>query len=419
MHKVEKNFNDPKFIRQNIESSKKSLICINCFDTKGRGIKKEDVIRIPKKTVFEKACHGCTNGVSGVCDVMIKTMDSLGGRDLDYIPVTHRCIRGRLDSSNGNVISMTTPACPVCNGVVYEAVGKTIIISIIGSRDSGKSHFVGILLNELIGRLARQFRWNVDAPTLTRERCKEHHANLFVNKQRLALTQRNHSGLFEPYVFWITPLEGEAFTLVFFDTAGEDFEDNDSIEYAAKHAFHTSGIIFLIDPLKLVTVSNQIEDKKLFGSTSINAVTSFRSDAILGILSQSIRHHGMIRERWQIKIPMAVSIPKIDAVTTIMPNYYTTLSKSPHGANGRFISSDCKHVNGEIQKWLKNIGDGVLDSFMMQIDVNYSNYSYFPFSALGLGNSPNQNGVFETPVPHRVEDPLLWILTENGLINKR
>lgn len=53
---------------------------------------------------------------------------------------------------------------------------------------------------------------------------------------------------------------------------------------------------------------------------------------------------------------------------------------------------------------------------MAQLSMNYSNYSYFGVSSLGMKNSPDKNGVFSTPRPHRVEDPVLWILKENKII---
>ena len=56
------------------------------------------------------------------------------------------------------------------------------------------------------------------------------------------------------------------------------------------------------------------------------------------------------------------------------------------------------------------------DSFMAQLDVNYTNYSYFAVSALGLGNNPRKDGGIEKPRPHRIEDPFLWLLKENGVI---
>ena len=53
---------------------------------------------------------------------------------------------------------------------------------------------------------------------------------------------------------------------------------------------------------------------------------------------------------------------------------------------------------------------------MFQVDVNYTNHAYFAVSALGMDNNPKENRKIDRPRPHRIEDPLLWILKENGVI---
>ena len=49
--------------------------------------------------------------------------------------------------------------CPSCHNKLPEStlLGKDMIISVVGSRDTGKSHFVGVIINELIERIAVKF----------------------------------------------------------------------------------------------------------------------------------------------------------------------------------------------------------------------------------------------------------------------
>ena len=70
-------------------------------------------------------------------------------------------------------------------------------------------------------------------------------------------------------------------------------------------------------------------------------------------------------------------------------------------------------MDSEIKSLLTEWG---AESFMSQVDVNYTNYSYFAVSALGMNNNPKEDGHIDRPRPHRIEDPLLWILKENGVI---
>ena len=73
-------------------------------------------------------------------------------------------------------------------------------------------------------------------------------------------------------------------------------------------------------------------------------------------------------------------------------------------------------MNSEIQALLHEWN---ATAFMSQLETNYSNYSYFAVSALGLNNNPSLDGKIERPRPHRIEDPVLWILKENGVIKAK
>jgi formylglycine-generating enzyme required for sulfatase activity len=80
------------------------------------------------------------------------------------------------------------------------------------------------------------------------------------------------------------------------------------------------------------------------------------------------------------------------------------------------VLSDCNNVNNEIQSLLKNWG---ADAFITELNVNYSHYAYFAVSALGLHNNPKADRTIDRPRPHRIEDPLLWIMKENGVFNRK
>ena len=78
--------------------------------------------------------------------------------------------------------------------------------------------------------------------------------------------------------------------------------------------------------------------------------------------------------------------------------------------------SDWHNVNGEIQSLLITWG---ANAFVSQLEINYTNYSYFATSSLGLGNSPRSDSHIDRLRPHRIEDALLWILKENGVIEPK
>ena len=68
---------------------------------------------------------------------------------------------------------------------------------------------------------------------------------------------------------------------------------------------------------------------------------------------------------------------------------------------------------------LKEWGAG---GFTKNVEMNFKNYTYCTVSALGQQPIISQKGgktIANLPRPHRVEDPFLWILKENGIIKER
>lgn len=413
---MEKGFNDVSLIKQNIKSSKENYICLNCFDTKERKIKRKDILREPKRTWLYEECDKCAYNEKGVCTAS-PTGDMLFGRDYDYIPVTHRCQIGRTDSK-GNILSMSELACPMCKRLIHKVIGKNIIISIVGSRDSGKSHYIGVLLHELMYRIGQQLNWTVVPEENTMKMYDAVFSRLYSTRQILNLTDKNHDGYYEPYIFYVEDSNGKVFTITFFDTAGEDFESDDLMENSAKHAFNASGIIFLIDPLKITNVNSRLDERTIRNSSSVSINKTFKIDAILSIMSTSLRRHHRIKEKKKIPMPLAVLVPKIDVLSSDFPEHYALRFPSNHLKRQGFIDAENRRVNTEMRKWLQNQNDGLLNSFLAQLDMNYENFSFFGASALGWNNSPDESGVFLTPKPHRVEDPFLWILKENKMFKK-
>lgn len=414
---MERSYNNPeyiKYIKNNIKHAKDIYICVNCFDTKERKVKKESIVRTPKRTSLFRECDGCCYNKKNKCE-KCRIGDTLGISDYDEIPLTHRCEVGRRDK-NGRVISMSELCCPVCYRPVHRIIGEHIIISIIGSRDSGKSHYIGVLIHELVNNLAQKLEWTVLPEENTMRMYDNRFNRIYTANQVLDLTEKNYNGYFDPYIFYITDKKEKLFTLTFFDTAGEDFESSDLMENSAKHAFHASGIIFLIDPLKIMNVYTSLNEEIVSNSSSVKADRAFQNDVILSILSTSLRYHNNIRETKKISIPLGIVVPKLDVVAHDFPPHYASLFPSTHVLKQGFSEVENRRVNTEIHKWLASLNDGALNSFMAQLEMNYSNFSYFGVSALGIKNSPDRNGFFSTPMPHRVEDPLLWILKEKGFI---
>lgn len=417
---MERSYNNPEYIayiKNNIKHAKDTYICVSCFDTKERKVKKENIVRIPKRTMYFRECDTCGANKNGTCQ-WCPEGDTLGISDYDEVPLTHRCHYGNLDK-NGNVASMSELCCPVCHKPVHKIVGNNIIISIIGSRDSGKSHYIGVLIHEIINDIAKKLDWVIIPEANTMRLYETNFSRIYTANQILNLTSKNYDGFYDPYIFYITDKKGKTFTLTLYDTAGEDFESDDLMENSARHAFHADGIVFLIDPLKIANVYTSLSQDVVSNSSSVSASKAFQNDAILSILSASLRRHHKIKENKKIPIPLAVLIPKLDVLAPGFPPHYACLFPSGHAKNQGFNVAENRRVNTEIRKWLASVDDGATNSYIAQLEMNYTTFSYFGASSLGMKNAPDKDGVFSAPNPHRVEDPILWILKENGILKEK
>ena len=417
---MDRSYSNPEYIeyiKQKVKMADDIYICTNCFDTKNRKIKKRDIVKMPKETYFHHECDMCSSNKNGKC-TKSPIGDTLGVSDYDDIPLSHLCVWGKKDKF-GNVVSMSENCCPVCHKPAHRIIGKNIIISIVGTRDCGKSHYIGILLHEMVNKMGEALGWEVLAEDQTLRRYDEKYGQLYTSSQVLNLTTRNTTGFYEPYIFYITDSNNRTFTITFFDTAGEDFESDELVENSARHAFEASGIIYLIDPLKITRFSLSLTQDLLRKSSTVSAEKAYRNDMILSSLSLGLRRHNNINANKKISTPIAIAISKLDAIANRFPAASTCIQKGSHISSKCFVKDEQNIINNEIEQWLVRVNDGPTNSFISQLKLNYSRYNFFGVSSLGMNNQPDKNGVFKQPIPHRIEDPLLWILKENGMYSEK
>jgi hypothetical protein len=249
---------------------------------------------------------------------------------------------------------------------------------------------------------------------------------LYNDLQKLELTRsamgKSTSAAYRPLIFkYKTKSKGfigtkiESFTFVFFDTAGEDLNTQDTMNTVNKYICRSAGIIFLLDPTKISAVKHQLDESTVSRASSASTDLSTDSDDIMSRVSTLIRNDRGLRETSKIDIPVAAVFSKFDVVAPVIPGGLTILETSPHCAEGAFVQSDWHNVNSEIHSLLTEWG---ASSFVSQLDLNYTRHSFFAASALGLRNNPREDDGIERPRPHRIEDALLWILYENKVIKQ-
>lgn len=316
-----------------------------------------------------------------------------------------------------------TYICPKCHNKIPEStlMGQDMIISVVGARNAGKSHFVGVIIQELLKRIAPAFDSGSIVPfDDTGKRYKEVFFDpLYNNNKTLELTatsmENTENGAYKPYIYTYQyhPNGGKkvkSFTLVFFDTAGEDLNEEDTMSTVNKYICKSAGIIFLLDPMQIDCVREQLSEEVTDNSSSTRDAGDIGE--IMARVSSLIRKDKHLRTQDQIDIPVAVAFSKFDAIVPLIPAGSTVLETSPHVENQYFTVEDGHNVDQEIRGFL---AEWESDAFITQIENNYKNFAFFCLSALGLDNMP-ESGAIKRPRPHRIEDPLLWLLEENSVI---
>lgn len=316
--------------------------------------------------------------------------------------------------------------CPSCHNVLPESslTGQDTIISIIGSRDVGKSHFIGVIIKELLENIAGKFDANLTAFGDTMERYEEHFGRrLYLELSKLDLTQSStvsvNNGAYKPFIFTLSIAKRSKiknFTLVFFDTAGEDLKQFDTINTLNRYIYKSAGIIFLLDPMQIGSVREWINKSVVAQASSITEHEATRPDDILARVSKLIRGNLKVESSKKINIPMAVVLSKFDVMAPRVSKNRRVLAESPHTKQGAFVWEDCYEVDAEIRAMIEAWGTA---TFAKQLSINYKNYAYFASSALGFNNNPRSDNHINYPKPHRIEDSLLWILSSQKIIKTK
>lgn len=320
----------------------------------------------------------------------------------------------RMFAHGPNGEKLLDKVCPRCEGrLPYTAGEQTdVIIGLVGAKFSGKSHFVAALLDRLEGPVGQAFDaslMHIDDTTVTR-RTREFQEPL-CNGLELPVTDPDAPPLL--YNFTVTGQGHHGgyrhVTLVLCDTAGENFDKQDDITERTKYLSCASGLIFVVDPLQTTPVRQALPATGKLP----NQMTT--PNVILGRVVQELTRRGLIdvdsrgRKR-KLATPVAIAFAKCD---TLRDAYVI----DPHC----LWSQDIRHA-GCYDLSLHNDVNGMFSEYMHQWDLaawntirtHFDNFAFFGVSATGCAS--DEKGRYARIAPWRVEDPLLWLLYQLGVI---
>jgi len=328
----------------------------------------------------------------------------------------------RLALENLGNRSSTKLKCRACSTQLplsfldYKSNAKDLLFSIIGAKDTGKSNYIAVLINELRGAFGAQFdtvlRAN-DDPTSNRYRDEYYHP-LYRDKTVVKVTASALARKPEPLSYTLAfggksffgrPKVSQVAFLTLFDTAGEDFNSEDTLSTHNRYIFNSHGIILLLDPLQLPQVRDRLK-----GSVTLPAIRTDAGD-IIDRVARLIRKAYKLRANDLIKIPIAIAFTKCDALRPLMTPGTPLSYVSKHV--GYFDESDYEDVAGFIRALIVDWTDGAL---LQQLKLGFKHYGLFGLSALGEAPS----GPKVTAIrPMRVTDPLIWHLARQRLVRHK
>jgi hypothetical protein len=282
-------------------------------------------------------------------------------------------------------------------------------MALIGTKASGKSHFIAVALHELEHRIGPRFGGSLmlldDA---TRSRV-DHDLKPRLYDAGVVLPATSSvvvdAAVREPLVSRLTLGRDTHSNLVFFDAAGEDLESLEVLEREGRYITQSDGLVLLVDPLQIPAVRDDLE-----GSIELPDVTA-DVYKMLGRLAGLMREARGIPSDKPIEVPLAIAISKIDVLRGLLSDSHPVFALPPH--DGRFDAAVARSISeslrAETAGWL---GERV-DTFLKQ---EFMHVSYFGVSA--LGENPIAGRLRNGVSPHRVEDPILWMLDRWGALPK-
>ena len=292
---------------------------------------------------------------------------------------------------------------------------ESLVIGIIGAKFSGKSHYIAALIDRLEGQTGLDMHAGLFALTdeTTDRYQREFRDPLFGRKLELPVTV----GTPPPLIYDLV-LDGALFdqqrhravTLALYDTAGENFDDPATVQKMVRYLRVASGVIFLIDPLQCPPVREAVPASVPLPNLELMA----EPNEVLNRVLTELQDNKLLVASGPLTIPVAVVLTKCD----VLRDHGLIDLNRQWNTDKRHISSfdlqahdDMNGMMGEyVQQWSTKAYATVTSRF--------PRHAFFGVSATGCASN-RMTRRYPFVSPWRVEDPLLWLLADLGVIPTR
>lgn len=308
--------------------------------------------------------------------------------------------------------------CSSCHNELPGDLGATdnYTIALIGAKESGKSNYVAVLIEELMRRLTTAFGASMNPldDGTGRRFQNDFRQYLYVKREVVPVTRSARVEAREPLVYRVSFEQRQygilkrlrVLSLVFFDTAGEDLTSLDLMSTEAKYIATCDGLIFLLDPLQIPAVRDRFRSGVHLPGQNTDP------QEILGRVADLLRRVRRLPPNARIPTPVALAFSKIDAMRPLVDPTSAIHNASHH--DGFFDVADAERMHEDMRAHLAEWTGVGLEQFLRH---NFDAFFFFGVSA--LGSAPEPDGRLPAGVaPFRVDDPFLWLLYKLGIIHR-
>lgn len=289
---------------------------------------------------------------------------------------------------------------------------KYLRFSVIGTTGSGKTNYLTIMLHEM--QNSPDIPWVLSHMNDETLAIYQHNEDLiYFNHHPADVTT---AGLAPIPMQWkikdttkMTANSIPCYSLTIFDGAGED--QSNPPPAISRYISGSKTLMILIDPLTLAGIKNDV-DSDIYNWSRTADLRDNSSKTLVDNLATYIRNSCGKGPRYLIDKDVAIIFTKMDTVMKSFGQAIVT-KPSPHVKKRAFVQSDADQVNLNIQNWLKAHGEV---SFLNAVNSNFKPGKVHYFGVSSFGQPPIGDQKLGRIMPHRVLDPMYWMLAEEGII---
>lgn len=315
----------------------------------------------------------------------------------------------------GCIGTLTLRQCNHCKSLLPSDIldyEKYLRLSILGTTGAGKTIFLTTMLHELRHSLGSPW---VIAP-IDSETNSIYQKNVELIYEKKTMVDATVAGSNPPPQLWkikdksrMTNKKIPSYSMTIFDGAGEDCVNiNPDI---SRYIGGSKSLVILIDPLSLRSVGSHISNEIRTWSSSAGHEVGVSADMVEG-LADYIRESCGISTNKLIDKEVAIVFTKLDTVIDTFGTA-TVTQPSPHLARKGFVKNDADAVDAEIRDWLEDQGE---IAFVNAVETNFPNNKVRFFGISSFGHPPTGESTLGKVIPHRVLDPLFWMLSREGIV---